>query len=203
MKGYYLVADSSCSIAGIMSDVKMAVAAGVRLIQYRNKTAGTRTLYNEAALLKKICAGSRSRLIVNDRVDIAMAVDADGVHIGQEDMPYHHARRLLGKNKILGVTVHDAEEATLAEQWGASYLGVSPIFKTATKPDAGRPCGLGTLEVIRRVCRIPIVAIGGIDLFNVRQVKEAGADMVCAISSVVTKQDVLAEIKKFQKEFGL
>lgn len=202
MKGYYFITDSSFSVAGIMSDAEMAVAAGVKIIQYRNKTAETRTLYHEAMLMKKICAGN-SRFIINDRIDIALAVDADGVHIGQEDMPYHEARRLLGKDKIIGVTVHNTDEAVQAEQRGAAYLGVSPVFATATKPDAGKPCGIGTLEAIRHACRIPIVAIGGINPSNVGKVMAAGADMVSAISAVVTKQDVLGEIRKFQKEFGL
>ncbi len=203
MKGYYFITDSCRSIANIVSDAEMAVAAGVEIIQYRNKTAETGTLYREAMLIKKICAGGRLRFIINDRIDVALAVDADGVHIGQEDMPYSETRRLLGQDKIIGVTVHNAEEAVQAEQWGATYLGVSPIFATDTKPDAGEPCGLRMLETIRHACRIPIVGIGGINLSNVGKVIEAGADMVCAISAVVTKPDVLAEIKKFQREFGL
>jgi thiamine-phosphate pyrophosphorylase len=140
---------------------------------------------------------------VNDRIDIALAVGAGGVHIGGEDMPYREARRLLGKDRIIGVTVHNAEEAREAEAWGADYLGVSPVFATGTKADAGAPCGTGTLAAIRRSCRVPLVAIGGIDLSNADDVIAAGADMVCAISAVVTKPDVEAEIIKFQRKFGL
>jgi thiamine-phosphate pyrophosphorylase len=203
MKGFYFITDPTHSSKGIASDAVKAVAAGVKIIQYRNKAAETRVLYDEASHMKNMCMGSGCRLIINDRIDIALAVDADGVHIGQEDLPYQEARKLLGKDKIIGVTVHTIDEAVTAERIGADYLGVSPIFATGTKPDAGMPCGIEMLKAIRSVCRIPIAAIGGIDLTNVRQVIEAGADMVCAISAVVAKPDVAAEIRKFQKEFSL
>jgi thiamine-phosphate pyrophosphorylase len=203
MKGYYFITDAQLSAAGTISDVKKAAAAGVAVIQYRNKSAETRTLYDEALIIRDLCAGSRSLFIVNDRIDIALAVGAGGVHIGGEDMPYREARRLLGKDGIIGVTVHNVDEAREAEAWGADYLGVSPVFSTGTKADAGAPCGTGTLAAIRRSCRVPLVAIGGIDLSNADGVIAAGADMVCAISAVVTKPDVEAEIIKFQRKFGL
>ena len=203
MKGFYFITDSTLSLKGIVPDVEKAVAAGVKIIQYRNKAAETRVLYDEARHMKNMCMGSGCRLIINDRIDIALAVDADGVHIGQEDLPYQEARKLLGKDKIIGVTVHNIDEAVTAERLGADYLGVSPIFATDTKPDAGKPCGIVMLKEIRSACRIPIAAIGGINLVNVKMVIEAGADMVCAISAVAAKSDVAAEIRKFQKEFGL
>jgi thiamine-phosphate pyrophosphorylase len=203
MRGYYFITDPGLSAAGLKSDCQKAVAAGVEIIQYRNKEASTRTLYDEALCMKNICMGTSTRLIINDRIDIALAVDADGVHIGQEDMPYHVARSLVGKDKIIGVTVHTLEEAKAAQGLGADYLGVSPIFTTATKLDAGKPCGVEVLKAIRQACNVPIVAIGGIDLSNIGLVIKAGADMACAISALVTKPDVRAEILKFQKEFGL
>jgi thiamine-phosphate pyrophosphorylase len=203
MTGYYFITDASLSAAGILSDAGKAVSCGVRIIQYRNKGAGTGVMFQEAMLLKKICAGTGTRLIINDRVDIALAVDADGVHLGQDDLPYEEARMLLGSGKVIGLTVHSAQEAVHAERIGADYLGVSPIFHTATKNDAGNPCGIETLKTIRKACRIPLVAIGGIDLSTLQEVIRAGADMACSISAVVTKPDVSAEMKKFQKEFGL
>jgi thiamine-phosphate pyrophosphorylase len=203
MKGYYFITDEQYSAAGIISDVEKAVSAGVKIIQYRNKKAETRRMYTEALVIKDLCAGTGSRLIINDRIDIALAVDADGVHIGQDDMPYGEARRLLGNDKIIGVTVHNVSETREAVGWGADYLGVSPIFATGTKADAGAPCGTGILAEIRQACKIPLVAIGGIDLDNVDAVIDAGADMVCAISSVITKHDVAGEILKFQRKFGI
>ncbi len=203
MRGYYFITDPGLSAAGLKSDVEKAVAAGVEIIQYRNKEAVTRTLYDEALFMKNLCMGTSTLLIINDHIDIALAVDAHGVHIGREDIPYHAARRLLGKDKIIGVTVHTLEQAKAVQGLGADYLGVSPIFTTATKLDAGKPCGVEGLKAIRHACGAPIVAIGGIDLSNIKLVIEAGADMACAISAVVTKPDVRAEILRFQKEFGL
>ncbi len=203
MKGYYFITDEALSAAGIMSDVEKAVAAGVAVVQYRNKTADTRRLYDEARRIRQLCAGTGTRLVINDRIDIALAVDADGVHIGNEDMPYGEARRILGAGTIIGVTVHDLAEAVAAAGAGADYLGVSPIYATGTKTDAGAPCGVETLAAIRRACAVPLVAIGGIGIDNVEEVIRAGADMVCAISAVVVKPDVTGEIVRFQRKFGL
>jgi thiamine-phosphate pyrophosphorylase len=203
VKGYYFITDPDYSAAGLISDVNEAVDAGVELIQYRNKSAGGRVMFEEATAIKKICGKGRARLIINDRIDVAMAVDADGVHIGQEDMPYEEVRRLLGKGKIIGVTVHGVEEALEAEADGADYLGVSPVFATGTKPDAGRACGISTLRAVRRACTKPIAAIGGINLTNVDEVIGAGADLVCAISAVVAKPDVSEQIRKFQRKYGI
>ncbi len=202
MKGYYFITDSNLSLAGIVSDTRKAVEAGAQVVQYREKSAETGILYGEALALKEICAG-RATLIINDRIDIALAVDADGTHIGQGDMPYEAARRLLGPGKIIGVTVHNLEEAIEAARLGADYLGVSPIFATGTKQDAGTPCGIDMLRDIRRAVSLPLVAIGGIDLSNVEAVIDAGADMVCAISAVVAKSDVAAEVLRFQRKFKL
>jgi thiamine-phosphate pyrophosphorylase len=199
MKGYYFITDTGLSKAGSISDVRAAEAAGVQVVQYRNKDASTKVLFEEAQALRVLCR--KTRLLINDRIDIALAVNADGVHIGQDDMPYNMARQLLGKNRIIGVTVHTVEEARFAEQQGADYVGVSPIFGTATKLDAGKPAGIVLVEAVRRAVKIPIVAIGGITLENAPRVIAAGADSVCAISAVVTKANVTDAIKSFQKLF--
>lgn len=203
MKGYYFITDASCSVAGILRDAEAAVRAGVPMVQYRNKDAATRLQYEEALHIKRLCTGQHIPLIINDRIDIALAVDADGVHLGQTDMPYPEARRLLGPHRLIGLTVHSLAEAEEAVRLGADYLGVSPIFATATKPDAGRPCGLKTLRAIRRACTVPLVAIGGIHPNNLDAVIAAGADMVCAISAVVTKPDVMHVIQAIQRRFTL
>mgnify|MGYP000857357224 FL=1 len=200
MRGYYFITDAGLSLAGNLSDVRAAAAAGVTVVQYRNKSNITRDMYEEALLLKSACGG-KAKFIINDRIDIALAVDADGVHIGQEDMPYDRARHLLGPDKIIGVTVHDLDEALEAEARGADYLGLSPIFATGTKDDAGAPCGTAVIAELKKHCRVPVVAIGGIGLSNVDEVVAAGADMVCAISAVVTKPDVAAAILEFQRRY--
>jgi thiamine-phosphate pyrophosphorylase len=199
VRGYYFITDSKLSLAGNFNDVSMAVACGVRVVQYRNKNAKTREMYEEAVRLREICRDTL--FLINDRVDIALAVNADGVHLGQSDMPCGAARKLLGEEKIIGITVHNLAEAVQAESIGADYLGVSPIFQTATKPDAGKPAGISLIEEIRAIVKIPLIAIGGIDHANAMDVIRAGADGLCAISSVVAKEDVKAEIKKFQDSF--
>ena len=199
MKGYYFITDSSLSRSGAASDVRNALKAKVELVQYRDKAKFTLELYKEAFKLRKICKSAL--FIVNDRVDIALAVDADGVHIGQDDLTYAPTRKLLGRKRIIGVTVHALKEAQAAQAQGADYVAVSPIFATSTKPDAGPAAGLMLLKIIRRQVKLPIVAIGGITLLNAPAVIDAGADMVCAISAVVTKKDVLGQIKKFQQLF--
>ncbi len=153
----------------------------------------------EAIQLRKICRDPL--FLINDRVDIALSSGADGVHLGQADMPCRAARSLLGPDKIIGITVHNLAEAQEAQNLGADYLGISPIFKTATKPDAGKPAGIALIEEIRRQVDIPLIAIGGIDHSNAPEVVRAGADGLCAISCVVTKENVAQEIKKFQELF--
>ncbi len=199
MKGYYFITDSGLSRAGNISDVKQAIACGVEVVQYRNKNGETREMYEEALMLKEICRNAV--FLINDRIDIALAVDADGVHLGQSDMPYAVARKMLGPEKIIGITVHNLAEALEAQALGADYLGVSPIYQTATKSDAGKPAGIALIEEIRCQVEIPLIAIGGINLANAPEVVKAGADGLCAISAVVAKDNVSEAIKKFQELF--
>jgi thiamine-phosphate pyrophosphorylase len=201
VKGYYFITDSKLSRAGNESDVLSAVSCGVRVVQYRNKNAETREMYQEAMRLGEICRDLGSIFLINDRIDIALAAEADGVHLGQSDMPCPAARRLLGPDKVIGVTVHNLAEALEAQSVGADYLGVSPIFQTATKPDAGKPAGIRLIEEIQREVDIPLIAIGGINHDNATEVVRAGADGLCAISCVVAKENVKEEISKFQEIF--
>jgi thiamine-phosphate pyrophosphorylase len=196
MKGFYFITDSALSLKGNIYDVQQAVLAGVVMIQYRQKECSGKTMYEEAARLK--AASSGIPFIVNDRVDVALAVNADGVHLGEEDLPYEKARELLGTKKIIGLSVHSAEQARWAEEKGVDYLGIGPIFTTQTKVDAKEPCGVEMIREIKTRCRLPIVAIGGIRPDNVTQVIQAGADAVCAISGTVAMPDVKKAIEEFQ-----
>ena len=135
---FYFITDSSMSKNGIINDVKAAVNAGCRIIQYREKNKCTKDMLEEAKKIKELCR-SKAVFLVNDRIDIALASDADGVHIGREDMPYAAARKKLGYDKIIGMTVHNVSEAEEAQRIGADYIGLSPIFSTSTKKDAGNP----------------------------------------------------------------
>lgn len=193
---FYLVTDSGLSKKGTLSDVKEAVEAGCKIVQYREKNSSTKEMVTEAAEIKRICS-DKAIFLVNDRIDVALAVDADGVHIGQEDMPIETARKLLGENKIIGLTVHNKEEAIEAEKKGADYIGLSPIFDTATKKDAGDGIGPGKIQEIKRSISIPIVVIGGINKENCESVVKNGADSLVAISAVVCSDDVKRETRSF------
>lgn len=199
MIGYYFITDASLSRRGNLSDVKQALKAKVRVVQYRDKFAPTRELYSQALKLRSLC--KNAIFIINDNVDIALSVNADGVHLGQDDLPYRVARKLLGKKRIIGVTAHNLSQAREAERLGANYIAVSPIFSTRTKLDAGPARGIRLIKEIRKRVAIPIIAIGGINLINAREVVKAGANGLCAISAVVTRPDVKREIEKFQRLF--
>lgn len=151
-------------------------------------------LYKEAVSIKEIVRKYRASLIINDYVDIAKVVDADGVHLGQEDMPLEEARIVLGKRKVIGISTHSLSQAVRAEKSGADYIGFGPIFQTSTK-DAGRPKGIDGLRKIRKRVHIPVVAIGGITWENVNEVLESGVD-ACAIASGILSGDITANVKK-------
>jgi thiamine-phosphate pyrophosphorylase len=168
-----------------------AILGGADVLQLRDKEASSGRLYRAALELRKITREAKVPFIVNDRLDVALAADADGVHVGQEDLPASVARRILGPGKILGVSAETVEEAIRAEEDGADYLGVGPVFEArGTKADAGEPVGLELIAQIRRRCRLPIVAIGGINAENARKVREAGADAVAVISAIVAADDI-------------
>jgi len=193
---FYLVTDSGLSKKGTLSDVKEAVEAGCKIVQYREKNKSTKEMVCEAAEIKRICS-DRAIFLVNDRIDVALAVDADGVHIGQDDMQIEISRKLLGEDKIIGLTVHNIDEAIEAEKKGADYIGLSPIFNTATKKDAGNGIGPEKIREIKRAIEIPVVAIGGINKENSESVIRNGADSLVSISAVICSDDVKSEIKSF------
>ena len=197
--GFYFVTDAGLSRAGNASDVRSAVAAGATAVQYRAKERSGRDMYLEAMALRSLCGAIP--FIVNDRVDLALAVLADGVHVGQDDLPCAVARQLVGDAGIVGVSVRSAAEAREAERAGATYVAVSPVFSTRTKVDAAAACGLEVVRQVREAVAIPVVAIGGVHLGNGRAVIEAGAECLCAISATVCAPQVEAEVRRFQALF--
>jgi thiamine-phosphate pyrophosphorylase len=197
VKSFYFITDAELSRQGIIADVRDALVAGVRIVQYRAKDASTKTMIEEARQLRALCR--YAFFLVNDRVDVCLASAADGVHLGQDDMPLALARELLGREKIIGVTVHTVREALEAQKHGADYLGIAPVFQTSTKQDAGKAVGIRLIREIKRRTRLPLVAIGGITLANAPSVIAAGADSLCAISAVVAAKNIQAEIEKFQR----
>ena len=195
---FYFVTDSELSKNNIFSDAENAIQAGCKIIQYREKNKSTKDMIEEARQLKEICEG-KAILLVDDRADVALVVGADGVHIGQEDIPYETARLLLGMNKIIGLTVHNLEEAIEAEKLGVDYIGLAPIFKTDTKEDAREPIGTKMIETVRKSVSLPIVAVGGINKHNVKDVIDSGADSVVSIYAVFNSDNVYNEVSEFVK----
>jgi thiamine-phosphate pyrophosphorylase len=199
IRGFYFITNSALSAHGDVADVRSAVRAGVTVIQYRAKNKNARQMYEQARSIKDECG--QALFLINDRIDIAVGLDADGVHLGSSDMPYEVARKILGAGKVIGLSVKSFKEAEAAQGKKADYIGVGPVFQTQTKPDAGNPVGTALIKEIKRNLSIPVVAIGGITLDNVETVIAAGADAVCAVSAVLSKPDVTEEIIKFQSLF--
>lgn len=189
--GLYVVTDEGLSNGLSHTQIAArAVAGGADVVQLRDKRMDGRRLMEHARAIRKITLRAGRLFIVNDRLDVALASGADGVHLGQEDLPLPDARRLSPRGFQIGVTVHDVEEASGAEKGGADYIGLSPIFATGTKTDAGRALGLGMLRAVKRAVSVPVVAIGGIGPHNARKVLAAGADGLAVVSAVVGRPDV-------------
>ena len=166
-----------------------ALEGGADVVQLRDKRSSREDLVAIGKKLKPLCKKWGALFIINDRVDVAEAVDADGVHLGQNDLLIETARFLLGKKRLLGISTHSLEQALQAQARGADYIGVGPIFQTPTKPDYP-PVGTGLISQVKLSVRVPFVAIGCIDLATVDTVLEAGADSVAVVRSVVGQDDV-------------
>lgn len=192
----YIVTDSSLCRLPEEAMVAAALKGGAKVIQYREKEASTLAMVATARRLRELTTAHGAILIVNDRIDVALAAGADGVHLGQDDMPHEAAREILGERAIIGITAHTVEEALEAQQMGADYVGLSPIFPTATKTDAGPAAGLAFVEEAGQTIRIPKVAIGGINETNMKDVLAAGADCVAMISAVVTSEDIEGTVRR-------
>jgi thiamine-phosphate pyrophosphorylase len=189
----YLVTDRALSLGRRVEEIVLeAVAGGVTVVQLREKECSTREFVTLARGLKKLLAPRGVPLLINDRVDVALAAGADGVHIGQSDMAYHDARALLGADALIGLSVETPEQAAEAEAWDCDYLGVGPIFPTATKSDAAPAWGLDRLAELRRSSRHKLVAIGGINSSNAALVASAGADGLAVVSALCSAPDARA-----------
>ena len=192
----YLVTDEACLHGRpLLKCVEEALAAGVTLVQYRAKAADGGVLYAEACRLKELCDKYNVSLIINDRLDIALAVGAAGVHLGQDDLPCAVARRLLGEDFIIGVSAHNPAEAVKAVSEGADYLGCGAVFGTATKHDVAK-LGLENLRAIRKAVAVPMVGIGGITADNYAEVLATGANGAAIVSGILAQDDIGAVVKK-------
>lgn len=183
----YLVTDRSLSLDRPLDDVvEEAVKGGVTMVQLREKTCSSKEFYDQALRLKKCLKPYNVPLIINDRLDIALACDAEGLHIGQNDIPYHIARKILGKNKIIGLSVENIQDAIEANKLDIDYIGISPVFGTLTKTDTAQALGLSGVHDITQISKHPSVGIGGINKSNTQDIIRAGADGVSVVSAIMS-----------------
>lgn len=197
----YIITDQRISHGKSHLEVaEAALAGGATVIQFRDKEMKDSEAVVACREIYKLTKKKGVSFIVNDRVEVAKAVDADGVHLGQEDMSFSSARKILGKEKIIGISVETVEQALKAVEGGADYLGIGPIYPTATKPDAGKALGIARLKEIRESVNIPIVTIGGINENNLEEVLRAGADGVAVISAVVSAPDITEACRKLKNK---
>lgn len=177
-----------------------AILGGADIIQLREKNKTKKELLAMAKELRDLTRKHNVLFIVNDHIDVALAVDADGIHLGQDDLPLTEARKIMGPDKIIGISTHALAEALEAEKNGADYIGVGPVFETKSKVDVVDPVGLEYVREVVAHTQIPFVAIGGIKLHNVEQVLEAGASRICVISAIVGAAQVKETAQAFSQK---
>jgi len=200
MHGLYLVTDRGlCGKKPLEEVVIQAVKGGAAYVQLREKDVSTRFFVEEAKRIKNILEQYRVPLIINDRVDVALACGAEGVHIGQEDMPYEIVRKLMGQKAIIGLSVETWEDVEASQKLDVNYIGVSPVFSTPTKTDTKSAWGLEGLARIKAFSRHPLVAIGGINESNVREVVKAGADCIAVVSAICASPHSEAAARRINK----
>ncbi|MFZ1983001.1 MAG: thiamine phosphate synthase [Desulfatitalea sp.] len=177
------------------------IAGGVKIIQYREKRPHTshRRMLEECRRIRALTHAAGVLFIVNDHADIALLADADGVHVGQDDLPVPDLRRLLGPHKLIGLSTHTPEQARQAQALGADYIGVGPLFATQTKEDVSDPVGFAYLEYVVKNIRLPFAAIGGIKEGNLAEVVRRGARTVCLVTEIVGAEDIAAKVRSLGK----
>ena len=198
LAGLYVILDSSVSSNRPLVDVlKASATAGAKIFQYRNKTASMKVAYEEALPLSKVAQELGVLFIINDRCDLALAVEADGVHLGQGDVPLNLARKIMGPDKLIGISTHSREQVMAATAGQPDYLGFGPIFTPGSKLDHDPVVGLQGLRTIRPLITLPIFAIGGITADRTEDVIRAGADGVAVISAILKAPDIAQAVTDF------
>ncbi len=197
----YLVTDKSDDVEKFLKTIEEAIKGGVSVVQIREKTADTLDFYNLALKVKKITTKYNVPLIINDRVDVALAIDADGVHVGQSDMPCDVTRKLVGPNKIVGVSAATIDEAKKAEKDGADYIGTGAVFPTSTKDDAPKITKKELKEVVDSI-NIPVVAIGGITIDNASELIDTGIAGLSVVSAIMSSDDPKKSSEKLLNIFN-
>ena len=197
----YLVTDKSDDVEKFLNTIEEAIKGGTTVVQIREKTAETLDFYNLALKVKEITTKYNVPLIINDRVDVALAIDADGVHVGQSDMPCDVTRRLIGEDKILGVSAATIDEAQKAQKDGADYIGTGAVFPTQTKDDAPKITKDDLKEIVKSI-DIPVVAIGGISLENAHELKDTGIAGLSVVSAIMSSDNPKKSSEKLLEIFN-
>ncbi|HEX9997814.1 MAG TPA: thiamine phosphate synthase [Abditibacterium sp.] len=191
LNGLYIITDARLG-GGHLPICRAALAGGARIIQLRDKTTPPRDLLKIALEMRELTRQNDAIFLINDRLDLALLCDADGVHLGPDDFPIAHVRRVLGPQKLIGASTATPAEALAAQSQSADYLGIGAVFGTSTKIDAGEAIGLKTLRAVLGATTLPAAAIGGLYLSNARSTIEAGAAMACVVSAVASAGDEAA-----------
>jgi thiamine-phosphate pyrophosphorylase len=195
----YLITDrklfsAACSLYFAIED---ALAAGVKVIQLREKDLSVRELFDVAQWMRDLTNEYEAKLIINDRADVALSVGADGVHLGQQSMPAHVVRKIAGGRLVIGVSAHGVDEALAAEKSGADFITFGPVYETPSKLKYGNPIGIEKVREIKSRITIPVLAIGGIKQERVHELKAAGVDGIAMISAILTAKDIHKTTKEF------
>jgi thiamine-phosphate pyrophosphorylase len=186
----YLITDRKITRTTLPAAVRLALRGGVRAIQVREKDLPVRELLSIAQELRRITREFNAKLFINDRVDVAVAIEADGVHLGHQSMPSEAVRKIAGKRMLVGVSTHSLAEAVNAEETGADFITLGPIFVTPSKMQYGEPLGVESIRIIKKHIRIPVFGLGGIRNANIAQVMQAGADGIAMISAIIAAEDI-------------
>lgn len=203
IQGLYAIIDNSIHPSFSNAEIaKRVLAEGARILQLRGKGLLSKELLEQARELRELTRKADAIFIVNDRADISLLSEADGVHLGQDDLPISEARKILGKEKLIGISTHSLEQALKAEQEGADYIGFGPIFGTKTKADAEEAKGLQALLEVKQRVSIPVIAIGGINLKNMGEVIDAGSDGAAVISAIIKAEDMGDATRRFVEAFS-
>ncbi len=187
---------------GHLDIARAALRGGAGIIQLRDKSLSDQALWEIARQMRRLAQEHQAVFIVNDRLDIALAAGADGVHLGQEDIPIEAARRALGPQAVIGASVANPPEASAGEEQGATYVSVGSVYATSSKADAGEAIGLAPIGEIKRATRLPVIAIGGISRANVAAVIQGGADGVAVISAVAEAEDMVAATRELRRSIA-
>lgn len=185
----------------LSASIEEALKGGLKAVQLREKDSGTRDLLDMTYMMRDLTERYNAKLFINDRVDIALAAKADGVHLGQKSIPAHAVRKISGNQFLIGVSAHSIDEAIEAERDGADFITLGPIYQTPSKLKYGNPIGIETLKKVKSEVSIPVLAIGGIKLDKVKEAREAGADGIALISAIFTAENIKETTEEFLR-FG-